>query len=257
MPHLARLNVTPVKSLGLRHPASADLTEAGIPGNRRFHLVDAAGRLFTGADHGPLVRLLASFDPDTSTLSIVFPDGTSVVAAADRLGPAHATDFWGRPVAGRFVEGPLAEALGAWVGQPLRLVRADVEGDGSDVERLSLVALASVRDLGFRDGRPDLDPRRFRMNLEIDGCEAFEEDTWSGQRVRIGTAVIRVLGPVPRCVVTTQDPATGNPDFDTLKRIAAYRPLMRHPRGVPFGMYATVEEPGRVSVGDAVEPLGQ
>jgi uncharacterized protein YcbX len=58
-------------------------------------------------------------------------------------------------------------------------------------------------------------------------------------------------------VVTTQDPATGLKDFDTLKHIAAYRPKMRQPRGIPFGMYAEVEQPGRIAVGDPVEPLGR
>ena len=256
MPHLARLNVTPVKGLCLLHPSSVELTEAGIPGNRRFHLVDARGRLFTGARHGPLVRLRAVFEPETETLSIDLPGGASLVAAADQVGPSLVTDFWGRPVPGRIVGGPLAEAVSAWVGQPLRLVRTDEEGAGSDVEPLSLVSLASVRDLGERNGQPGLDPRRFRMNLELDGCEAFEEDSWAGQRVRIGAAVIRVLGPIPRCVVTTQDPSTGRRDCDTLRWIADYRPLMEDPRGVPFGVYAAVEEPGAVSAGDMVELLG-
>ncbi len=67
--------------------------------------------------------------------------------------------------------------------------------------------------------------------------------------------MFRVLGQVPRCVATTRDPATGDKDFDTLKHIAAYRPLMAEPRGVPFGMYAEVEVPGRIALGDLVEPL--
>ncbi len=256
MAYLARLNVTPVKGFGLQHPGSVDLTEPGIPSNRRFHLVDAQGRLFTGARHGPLVQLQASFDRVAGALSIVFPDGATIVAPADQDGPAHVTDMWGRPVPGRIVRGSLAEAVSTWVGQPLRLVRTDAEGDGSDVEPLSLVSLASVRDLGARNGRPELDPRRFRMNLELDGCGPFEEDTWAGQRIRVGEAVIRVLGPIPRCVVTTHDPANGRKDFDTLRRIADYRPLMQSPRGVPFGMYATVLDPGRASAGDQVEVLG-
>ncbi len=254
-PRLARLNVTSVKSTWLRHPASVQLTATGIPTNRRFHLVDEAGRLFTGADHGPLVRVRSTLDPDAETLSIAFPDGSVVTSAANLLGDPHVTDVWGRPVPGRFLLGPLAEAIGAFVGRPLRLVRADIEGDGSDVHRLSLVSLASVRDLGARHDRPQLDSRRFRMDLELDGCDPFEEDTWAGRTVRIGDAVVRVLGPIPRCVVTTQDPATGLKDFDTLKRIAGYRPLMQQPRGVPFGMYAEVEQPGRIAVGDPVEPL--
>jgi uncharacterized protein YcbX len=64
-----------------------------------------------------------------------------------------------------------------------------------------------------------------------------------------------VLGPVPRCIVTTRDPASGLKDFDTLKRIAEFRPLMTDPRGVPFGMYAEVVRPGLVRVGDDVGPL--
>ena len=150
----------------------------------------------------------------------------------------------------------LSLAIGSFVGQPLRLVRADADGDGPDVHRLSLVSEASVRELGSRSDRPDLDARRFRMNLELGGCEPFEEDGWTGRRVRVGGAVIRVLGQVPRCVVTTHDPATGVKDLDTLKRIAEVRPLMPNRGGVPFGMYAEVEEPGWVAVGDVVEPLG-
>lgn len=97
------------------------------------------------------------------------------------------------------------------------------------------------------------------MNLELDGLAPFEEEGWTGCLLRVGEAVIRVLGQVPRCVATTRDPATGDKDFDTLRHIAAYRPLMREPRGVPFGMYAEVEVPGRVAVADLVEllPAGQ
>jgi uncharacterized protein YcbX len=93
------------------------------------------------------------------------------------------------------------------------------------------------------------------MNLELADTAPYEEDGWEGRAVRVGEAVIRVLGQVPRCVATTRDPGSGTRDFDTLRHIAAYRPLMTAPRGVPFGMYAEVERPGRVAVGDTVVPL--
>jgi uncharacterized protein YcbX len=234
-----------------------ELTTDGIAGNRRFHLVDEAGRLFSSGAHGPLVRLRSTLDADGETLTVAFPDGSVVVSAVDRLGDPHVTDMWGRPVPGRFVEGPIGEAVGAFVGRPVRLVRADREGDGSDVHRLTLVSLASVRDLGARHDRPDLDPRRFRMDLELEGCDAFEEDTWEGLAVRIGEAVVRILGPVPRCVVTTRDPETGRKDFDTLRHIAGYRSPMPQRGGIPFGMYAEVERPGTIAIGDPVGPLGR
>jgi uncharacterized protein len=254
MPTVARLNVTPVKGTRLQHPAAADLTPLGIVGNRRFHFVDAAGGLASCTDVGALMQLVSDWDPGARTVGIGFPDGTRVAQVVKPDG-AHVTDFDGKPVAARFVPGPIDEAVSTFAGRPLRLVIADQEGDGPDVHRLSLTSLASVEDLGARHGRPDLDPRRFRMNLELDGLAAFEEETWDGALVRVGEAVIRVLGQVPRCVATTRDPRTGAKDFDTLKHIAAYRPLMTPVRAVPFGMYAEVERPGRVTVGDLVQRL--
>jgi hypothetical protein len=252
---IARLNVTPIKGTRLQHPTSVELTAVGIVGNRRFHFVDAGGDLASCTDVGALMRLGSEWDPGSGEIGIVFPDGVRVAGSVVRLGAAHVTDFDGKPVPGRFVEGPIDEAVSAFAGRPLRLVMADEEGDGPDVHRLSLVALASVADLGVRHGRPDLDPRRFRMNLELDGLGPFEEEGWEGGLLRVGEAVIRVLGQVPRCVATTRDPATGDKDFDTLKHIAAYRLLMTEPSGVPFGMYAEAEVPGRVALGDPVGPL--
>jgi hypothetical protein len=90
------------------------------------------------------------------------------------------------------------------------------------------------------------------MLLTLDGCEPHEEDTWEGRRFRVGSAVIRVGGPVPRCVVTTRDPDLGFRDFDSLREIKAYRGL-RDGKEIDFGVYADVEEPGVVRVGDTLE----
>ena len=120
---------------------------------------------------------------------------------------------------------------------------------------MSTVSYASVGALASRGALTgDLDPLRFRINLELDGCEPYEEDSWDGRRVRIGGAVVRIQGQVPRCVVTTQDPATGRKDWNTLKQIATQRERIPG-GGLPFGVYAVVETPGAVAVGDAVDPL--
>ena len=44
------------------------------------------------------------------------------------------------------------------------------------------------------------------MLFELDGCEPHEEDTWDRLLFEIGSAAIRVGGPVDRCAVTTRDP---------------------------------------------------
>ena len=256
MPTLARLSVTPVKGTAIHHPSSATITPAGIPQDRRFYIVDEWGELFSGSTFGPLVAIVAEYDTEAERLKLRFPDGSLTEAPADELGAEETTDFYGRLVAAHVVEGPFAEAISVYCARPLRLVRCDREGDGADVEPITVVSAESVRDLAER-GRYEgtLDARRFRLNLELEGCDPHEEDSWAGRRVRVGGATIEVRGQVPRCVFTTKDPDTGQKDWDTLTQIARYRQRIPGDGGLPFGVYARVVEPGSVRVGDAVTPL--
>jgi uncharacterized protein YcbX len=252
---VSRFNVTPVKGTALGHPDAVTLTSAGIPENRRFFLVDERGELFSGSRFGPLVQVRASVGED-GALTCTFPDGQVVAAATDDLGDRLVVDFYGRPVEAREVRGPFDAAFSDHVSARVRLVRADRDGDGADVLPLTIVGDASVAELGHRGGFPgDLDSRRFRINVEVEGTSPFEEDTWDGLTVQLGEALIRVAGQIPRCVVTTEDPDTGVHDWNTLKQIAAIRPLMPDRTGIPFGMYAEVVRPGRVAAGAPVAPL--
>jgi uncharacterized protein YcbX len=99
-----------------------------------------------------------------------------------------------------------------------------------------------------------VDGRRFRMLVDVRGCTPHEEDSWAGRAVRVGEALVEITGPVPRCATTTRDPVTGRRDFDALREIAAYRGR-RNGKKVDFGVYGRVLEPGRVAVGDPVEPV--
>jgi uncharacterized protein len=244
---VARINVAPVKGLGLAHPDEVELTERGVEANRRFFLRHD-DRLYNGKDCGALVRIRP--EAQNGRLSMTFPDGRELAAALD-LGDAVVTDFWNhRDVHGRVVVGPWAEALSEYTGKDVQLVRVGDSDSAVDVHPGTVVSRASCERLGQELGA-DVDGRRFRMLLELDGAGAHEEDEWHG--ARIGDAVVRFVGPVARCAVTTQDPDTGVPTLDTLRGIRAYRE-QRDPRLIDFGVYFEVEQPGRVRVGDAVEP---
>ena len=112
------------------------------------------------------------------------------------------------------------------------------------MSRGSLAALAPALGGGVPDSR------RFRMTLTIEGVEAWAEHGWGGREVAIGDAVrLRVIAPVPRCVVTTRDPDDGRTDAAGARR--ARRPARqarRHVRAVVRG----ARSPGRVRVGDPV-----
>jgi uncharacterized protein YcbX len=247
MATVARINVTPVKGLGLLHPDEVELTERGVESNRRYYLIQG-WRLFNGKDHGPLVRITPH--AQNGTLTLRFPGGREISDEVE-LGSPVKTNFWGRPVTGRLVVGPWSDALSDYASMALQLVRADEPGAGCDVHVGTMLGRASCERLGQELGA-DVDGRRFRMLFELDGAAAHEEDTWD--RVRIGEAVVRVAGPVPRCAVTTQDPDSGVRTLDTLAGIKAYRGV-RDGKQLDFGVYFDVERPGRVRVGDAVQPL--
>lgn len=252
MPIVARLSTTPVKSLTLHHPDEILLEPFGVAADRRFYLIREDGRLLAGLHHGPLALVRADWDTGPDRLTLTFPGG-EVVGDDVRLLDQVLTDFWGHRVEGRVVDGPWADALSQFAGKQVRLVKADAPGGAVDVEPVTLVSTESIAELAGQAGLDSVDGRRFRMLLEIEGCAPHEEDTWRGRHVRFGEAVLEIGGPVPRCATTTRDPSTGERDFDTLREIAAYRGK-RDGKKIDFGVYASVLHPGRVRVGDLVEP---
>lgn len=257
MATVARFNVTPVKSTALHHPDEIRIERWGAVGNRGFFFLDEAGRLFGGSKLGPLVRIHADHDPEADTLSLRFPDGVEVRGPAAGGDETLEVNFWGRPVIARIVEGPWGEHLSRFAGRDLRLARAERPGEGNDVRPITLVSRASVEELARQGAAASpLDPARFRMTIEVDGLAPHEEDTWASRSVQVGEAVLEIGEPVPRCVVTTQDPRTGERDFPTLSVIKRYRGVSSDGE-LLFGVYASVARPGEARVGDAVTMLGR
>ena len=158
---------------------------------------------------------------------------------------------------GRLVNGPFSGAISEFIGRPLRLARALQPEGGVDRVRgtVSVVSKASLDELGKQAGAGAVDGRRFRMLIEVDGVEPHGEDDWLGFDLRVGSAVIRLHDRVARCAITTQNPETGEVDFDTLREIKAYRGAGENGKDIDFGVYGEVVEPGRVRVGDLVEPV--
>ncbi len=254
---VTEIMVAPVKGLGLTPAHEVELEHTGVRANRRFYLISDDGRMVNGKVAGPLVRVAAVTDRDATTLSLRFPDGT-VVEGPVELGTAVETSFFGRPVAGRVVGGAFSEALSAFAGRPLGLVRAVEPGAGSDRgsdASISLVSRSTLDLLAREAGEADIDSRRFRMLFGIDGVDAHAEDAWVGGRVAFGEAVVRLHALVGRCAVTTHDPDTGVKDLDTLRILRRYRGHVESEEALPIGVWGSVEQPGLVRLGDPVEPL--
>lgn len=254
MPSVTRLSITPVKSMHLWHPDEVRLERFGVLENRRFYVAEPGGTLFNNSKHGPLMRIRAEYDPASERLALHFPDGRVVAGDATAVDGEVDTNFFGRWASGHILP-EYSDALSDYVGRPVVLARTENPGDASDSAPVSLYSRASADELDRRSrlDQPH-DRRRWRMLVEVDGVVPHEEDTWLGSAVAVGSAVIRVLRPVARCVITTKDPDTGIKDFDTIAAITAYRGL-REGKKADFGVYADVQTPGTVRVGDPVEVL--
>jgi uncharacterized protein len=256
MAHVAWISVAPVKGLSVSSRDEVMVEPFGVRENRRFHLIGEDGRLLNGKQLGPLVRVAAGWDEETQTLELRFPDGTTVAGTVELRGGIE-TSFYGRAVEGHVVAGPWADALSSFVGRKLELVQTVDPGAGVDRDRGGVTLLSTASLEAMRTAAASAEPvdsRRFRMLFGVEGVDAHEEDTWVGRTVRIGEASVLLRGNVGRCIVTSRDPDTGERTLPTLDLIAEYREGVETTEPLPFGVWGEVTDPGRVRLGDRVEP---
>ena len=240
---LAQIWRHPVKGIGTEPLDRVSLTEGRpLPLDRAWAVLEAGGesapgwqpcRNFLRGAKGPsLMAVRARVAGDVVHLS--HPDRPDL--------PLH------------LVEGA-APALFDWLAPiypanrrpPVALVRAPQEGmSDAPFASVSVLNLASLRALAQKAGR-DLDPRRFRGNLWLDGLAPWEEFDLVGTRLRIGTAVLDVVEPITRCRATEANPETGRRDVPTLQVLEAG---WGH---TDFGVYARVTESGDIATGDPVQ----
>ncbi|MGB8265159.1 MAG: MOSC domain-containing protein [Candidatus Velthaea sp.] len=124
-----------------------------------------------------------------------------------------------------------------------------------DARPISLIFDTWIADVAALAGR-SIDPQRYRPNLLAKAAPGFtlREPALVGRALAIGTVRLRVTDTIGRCVTTTYDVHTGDPDPNVLRVVAQQR-------ANTVGIYCTVERPGRISTGEPVvlleEPLQQ
>ena len=251
---ITHLMSTAIKGFAVRSLQAAKVLSTGLAGDRDFFIVDDADQLFSVSRSGAFVTWWATWEPETETLRV--GRGEDVVLAEKvQLGERISAGFYGyRKVEARVVDGCWADLVSDIAGRRLRLVKCSSPSDGIDLAPVSLVANASISSLGAEaDGRP-LDPRRFRLNISIEGPSPFDEETWSGCTVEAGTARFLLGGQIPRCAAVLHRPDDGSFDVNPLKRISERRGVQLGPwgRGLHLGMHATVIHEGHIRVGDPV-----
>jgi uncharacterized protein YcbX len=109
-----------------------------------------------------------------------------------------------------------------------------------------LISQASLNDLNSRLAEP-VPMNRFRPNLVLEGCTAYEEDLWA--TVTIGSISFRVAKPCSRCKVPTVNQETGIRAQEPILTLSSYRTLGGK---VYFGQNLIHDRQGMLTVGDEV-----
>lgn len=241
----------PVKSFQGLPAERIEIGPAGPVGDRAWGIVDAEGRHVLSAKSAKVL-----LEGRCTDESLTLPDGRTFALATGDV--------------------ELDAALSDWLGRPVRLARPTEVGPVSyemtfdppddsaeyfeiptpsgtfvDLAHLHIVTTATLS--GAAAARPDLDwdVRRFRPNLvlDVDG-PLFVEQTWAGREVRAGGIRVRIDQATVRCAM----PLRAQPD-GLEHQPGLFRAMSDLNTDMPnhLGVYATVLQPGTVSVGDRVE----
>lgn len=260
-PHIASLHIYPVKGArGIDVDAAAigieGLATHGI-GDREWMVTDRNYQFVSQRSHRRLALVGVAARERHLILSI--PGHDEIRIDLDRVRTeAHDVVVWRSTVRG-FDEGDaVANALSAFLGEPLRLVRFDPRmprlcnpeyaGDSgahtryADGYPLLVIGAGSLRELNGRlagKGADALPMNRFRPNIVVDGLEAFDED--HVDTLAIDGVVLRMVKPCIRCEVPTIDQVTAVAGEEPLLTLSAYRQHATLP-GIHFGMNAIVAQ---------------
>lgn len=204
MATLARIAVHPIKALDPVARERVSITGVGgLASDRTYALVDADGEYVNGKRTAAVHPLQADIDLETKRVELsIRGANTSQEFHLDR--DRAALEAW------------LSEYFGFQVG--LETAPGGAQTDSAviagEAKGPSVISRATLREVS--SWYDDIDPAemrlRLRPNLVVDEVPAFWEDKLvanGGRRVRIGDVTLEGTHLIPRCVVPTRDPHTG------------------------------------------------
>ena len=119
--------------------------------------------------------------------------------------------------------------------------------DGKD-GGVTLHSQESLNDLNKKIGY-EIDHRRFRSNIIIEGIEPWEEFQWIGKQIVINNLNFRVEKPVTRCLAINCNPEDGTTDKNVLKAMLDFQDKKPPEFSVKL---IPLNNAGKISVGDPV-----
>lgn len=187
-----------------------------------------------------LANLKTSFDPESGALHCSGPDGP-VCFNLNTDDGRRAAEMW----LSDYLSLPDKEPPSFVHAAPHRFTDVSVVSPQM-MNSVSLLNRESVRDLESRIDA-EIDPARFRANIELEGLPPWWELENVGKTLQIGDVKLRLIKRTQRCAATEVNPATGKRD---LKLPYLLRRSLGH---MDMGVYAEVVTGGVLRVGMAIK----
>jgi len=236
---LSQIFIYPVKSLAGISLESSVITPSGLRYDRRWMIVNEKGLFVTQRLHPELSLIKTAIYQNY--IQLTTPDDSTINLPLEiTKGDVTPVRVWNDIVEG-ITAGPehnrwISQYLGIdtkLVYMPETTIRlVDQEFAKSADDRVSfadgfpflLLSESSLDDLNFRlEGKdqPAITIHRFRPNLVVRGCHAYDEDNWPD--FKIGNNRFHGVKPCSRCIMTTVDPSVGKKGTEPLKTLLEYR----------------------------------
>ena len=201
MPHLARIDLYPFKSLDGVTVQSANILASGaLEHDREYACFDRQGKVVNGKRSARIHELRSQFSNNYQTLTLQAPNTDP---QSFHIDPEHdALDGW----LSEFFQFDIQVQHNSALGFP----------DDTDSPGPTLISTATLEAVAA--WYPDLTVtelrRRLRTNLEIGGVPAFWEDQLFADadhlvQFQIGSVVLKGVNPCQRCIVPTRDSQSG------------------------------------------------
>ena len=267
MMRVSELWIYPIKSCGGIAVEQLMLDDRGPENDRRWMLVDKAGRFISQREVPRLTLIDVALD--NGTIRVGAPGMDSLSFAASSAHGAQACTVWRDTVGLQHVSTEVDRWFSEFARVECRLMHMPattervVNPDYAPARRLVTLAdafpmlligtgsLDLLNDKLEARGQPPVPMNRFRPNVVAADVPPHQEDEW--RAIRIGALDCEVVKPCARCVIPNVDLATGRPGVEPLRTLATYR---KQGSKVFFGQNVMHAAPGVIRRGDDVVILG-
>lgn len=274
----------PVKSMAGERLTASEIGQAGLPGDRAWAVRDEVrGGIRGGKKIPTLMQLSARYPAQpvagrSTAAEITLPGGVCVSTGDENINSLlsealdHKVSLWplvtpdlldhyrrGAPDNEDF-EQELRDMFARTPDEPLpdlsvlppELMEFESPpGTYFDAFPILLMSQQSLANMQSRQDSSRFDVRRFRPNLLVNvsgGGGDFPEQAWTGKRLQIGSVILRAEIACPRCAMTTHG-------FNDLPKDPTIMRALVRENGGNLGLYASIEQPGTVQLGDRVTVL--